>query len=169
MLFSFTVCGDKNESIRIEGERHELPSLRGYDILSVISDSGITRYRVTAAEMLVYDKAPDPYWFFPKGIYLERFDENYNIDANLVADTAKHFEQRAVWQLNGNVKIVNMEGEIFETDELFWDQREERVYTEQSMKITQPSRIIFGDGFESNQTMTKYEIKQPRGVFQMGD
>ena len=167
MSFSFAACGDKNDSIRIDGERHELPSLQEYDIVSVISDSGITRYRITSAELLMYDKAPEPYSFFPRGLYVERFDANYNIDASLVADKAKYFEQKDLWQLNGNVRIVNLQGEIFETEELFLDQKNDSVYTEQFIKITQPKRMITGYGLESNSSMTRYDIIKPRGEIQM--
>ena len=169
MSFSFIACGDKTESVIIEGERHEIPSLKEYDIITIISDSGITRYRLTSQELLVYDKASEPHSIFPQGVYLERFDQNYNIDAHLTANRAKYFEQKALWQLNDSVKIVNLEGEIFETDELFWNQNEGRIYTEQFMKITQSDKIITGDGFESNETMTQYVIKRPKGIFQMGD
>ena len=166
--FSFIACSDGNESVRLDGERHELPSLKEYDISTVVSDSGITRYRLVSPELLVYDKAPEPYSLFPQGVYIERFDQNYNVDADLTADHAKYFEQKALWQLNGNVKIKNLQGEIFETEELFWDQRSERIYTNKFMKIIQKDKTIKGTGFESNQTMTQYTIKRPVGEFLIG-
>ena len=165
MPFSFVACSDKHESVKMEGERHELPSLKEYDISTVVSDSGITRYRLISPELLVYDKAPEPYSLFPNGVHLERFDENYDVDANLYADRAKYFEQKNLWQLNGNVKITNLAGEVFETEELFWDQRSEQVYTEKFITITQTDRTITGNGFESNQSFSQYVIKRPKGIF----
>ena len=38
--------------------------------------------------------------------------------------------------------------------------REEgRIFTEEYVKITTPDEIIYGDGLESNETFSKYQIK----------
>jgi LPS export ABC transporter protein LptC len=163
MLFFFLGCGNKNEIIAL-GERENLPKLKAYNVSTVVSDSGITRYRMNTKELIVFDKVPEPYLKFPKGIYIERFDEDYHIDAQLEADEAIFFEKTSIWKLNGKVKALNLQGETFETEELFWNQKEEKIYTDKFMKITQKSRIITGLGFESNQTLTRYIIRKPKGV-----
>ena len=59
------------------------PKLKADIITTLISDSGITRYRISAQEWLVFDRDTQPYWDFPKGIYFERFNEEYVVDAYL--------------------------------------------------------------------------------------
>ena len=69
----------------------------------------------------------------------------------------------------GNVNAMNVEGEHFESELLIVSQNEDRVYTDKFIKITQKKRIINGTGFESNQTLSRYTILNPQGVFPLED
>jgi hypothetical protein len=60
---------------------------------------------------------------------------------------------------------MNRKGEHFDTQELKWDQRAHRVYSDSAIHITRERSIIEGVGFESNEEMSKYTIMHPTGVF----
>ena len=151
--------------VEVGKPREELPVLTTDSVTTLISDSGITRYRIEAAQWLVFDKTPQPYQEFPKGIYLEQFDEDLTVRASLKADYAHYNENDQVWTLQGNVHALNLEGEQFDTPEMLWDQKTHRVYSDSSIHITREKSIIEGVGFESNEQMTKYTILHPTGVF----
>lgn len=166
VLFFVSSCTEeKQERIAAIVDRSSMPQLHAMDITTVISDSGITRYRLSAPQWDVYDRANQPYWEFPKGIHIERFDLNLNVDANIHSKYAKFLENEQLWELKDDVRATNLKGELFETEHLFWSQREERFYSDTLIKITQTTQIITGIGFQSNQPMTKYTILKPQGVF----
>ena len=166
MLVLFTSCSRKGQDLgEAITERDSLPMLATYDVNSLISDSGLIRYRVVADEWLVYDRKNPSYWAFEKGVYLEKFDVDLNIETELKADTAYYYDRTKLWELKGNVAIKNVEGERFNTDQLFWDERTQRVYSDRFIRIEQKDRTITGQGFESNQQMTIYTIFKPGGVF----
>lgn len=166
VLFFIIACGtEKIEKIDAVTDRSSMPKLQATEITTVISDSGITRYRIAAPQWDVYDRAAQPYWEFPTGIHFEKFDLNLKVDANVHSNYAKFFENEQLWELRGNVKATNIQGELFETEQLFWNQREERFYSDSIIRITQTTRIITGLGFESNQSLTNYTIRNPQGVF----
>ncbi|MDD3320691.1 MAG: LPS export ABC transporter periplasmic protein LptC [Paludibacter sp.] len=165
LFLTVTCSNDKPDTIAAVVDRSTLPKLHATEITTVISDSGITRFRISAPVWDIYDKANKPYWEFPKGIHFEKFDVNLVVDANIHARYAKFNENEQIWELRGKVRSTNLQGELFETEQLFWNQREEKFYSDSLIKITQKSHIITGIGFESNQTMTKYLIKQPQGIF----
>ena len=52
----------------------------------------------------------------------------------------------------------------FESEKLFVEQRNDRIYTDRFVTITQKERIINGIGLESNQKLTKYTILEPQGI-----
>ena len=166
-LTVFVSCNstDKPEKIGAVIDRTKIPKLHAIDITTVISDSGITRYRISAPVWDIYDRASQPYWEFPKGIHLERFDQLLKVDANIHSKYAKFNENEQTWELRGKVRAINLQGELFETEQLFWDQRQERFYSDSLIKITRTTQIITGIGFESNQNMTKYRIIRPQGIF----
>ena len=107
----------------------------------------------------------DAYWAFEKGVYLEKFDSIFQVEASIKADTAYFFNKEELWKLMGNVHIQNLKGEQFDTELLYWDQRAQRIYSDEFIRIEQPDRIITGHGFESNQQMTVYTIRKPEGIF----
>ncbi|MPM84714.1 Lipopolysaccharide export system protein LptC [bioreactor metagenome] len=141
-----------------------MPRLHALQVTTVISDSGITRYRINTPQWDIYDKSNQPYWEFPAGVHFERFDEQLNVDANIHCEYAKFLENEQLWELKGNVRATNIQGELFETEHLFWNQRAEKIYSDSLIKITQANYIITGKGFESNQEMTRYQVKNTTGV-----
>lgn len=145
--------------------RDSLPVLVGDSVTTLISDSGITRYRIEASRWEVYDKKTPTCQVFPDGIYLEQFDEALTVQASLRADYAFYNEPDQHWTLRGNVHAMNRKGEQFDTQELKWDQRMHRVYSDSAIHITREKSIIEGVGFESNEEMSKYTIMHPTGVF----
>ena len=146
-------------------DRAALPQLHASDITTIISDSGITRYRIFAPCWDVYDKAIQPYWDFPNGIHFEKFNLELKVDANIHSQYARFNENQQLWELRGKVRATNLQGDLFETEQLFWDQRVKRIYSDSLIKITQISHIITGIGFESNESMTSYTIRKPQGIF----
>lgn len=168
MLCFFASCSPKStkkETIEAVTDRSSMPVIDATKVNTVISDSGVTRYRIKAPRWQIFDKAEPPYWEFIDGIVLEKFDERYNVDASIESDYAFYDERNKIWRLDGNVRAINLRGEVFETPQLFWNQNTERVYSDSSIVISRTNSIIKGVGFDSNQSMTQYTIKKPTGVF----
>ena len=146
-------------------ERDSLPVMDTRGGTTLISDSGVTRYRVNTEEWLIFDKKKPSYWAFEKGIYLEQFDSLFHIDASIKADTAYYYDRDRLWKLIGNVDIKSLKGDHVTTELLFWNQATKKVYSDKFIRIQQPDRVITGHGFESNQDMTVYVIQNIEGIF----
>lgn len=153
-------CGNKKSAIdHVKLNPAKVPTMHGVDVYSLISDSGLTRYRMKTKiwDMYTY-KVKEPYWFFPKGLQMEKLDSVYKVSANIVADTAVYYMNRRLWHLRGHVKIKNLEGLRFFTSEMFYDDRNDKVYSGRPVQIITKDRIINGVGFKSNRNMTDYTI-----------
>ena len=162
----FSSCGGSSLQTSVESlPREQAASLITDSVSTLISDSGITRYRIESPQWLIYDRTEPPYQEFPDGIYLEQFDENLTVKASLKADYAYYDETAQQWLLRGNVHALNRKGEQFDTPEMKWDQKTHRVYSDTSIHIVREKSIIEGVGFDSNEEMTKYTILNPTGVF----
>ena len=145
--------------------REEVPAVITHDVQSLISDSGITRYRIESPLWLVYDKTEPPYQEFPQGVYLEQFDTDFSVQASIKADYAYYDETAQIWTLTGHVHALNRKGEQFDTPNLNWNQQTHRVYSDSVIHITREKSIITGIGFDSNEEMSQYTILHPTGVF----
>ncbi len=161
MLVFFSSCSEKKAQGLDPVNTSLVPTIQTEDVVSLISDSGITRYKFQAKEWLMFSKAQSPYWHFPKGIYVEKFDSVFDVDASIEADTAYFWEQKKLWELKGNVKIQNIQNERFETQLLFWDQNAQKIYSDSAIRIERAGgNVIYGKGFVSNEQMTKWDILQ---------
>lgn len=170
MLLLFSACSGRNKEMgEAITERDSLPVMDTKGVMTLISDSGVTRYRINTEEWLVFDRKNPSFWAFEKGIFLEKFDSVFNVDASIKSDTAYYFDKQKLWKLMGNVDIQNMKGERFETELLYWDQNKHKVYSDRFIRIEQPDRIITGHGFDSNEQMTAYKIRKPEGIFYVDD
>ena len=147
----------------------KLPSMSTVNVATLISDSGITQYKIVSPLWNVYDEVDTPYWNFPKGIYLQKFDRAFNVIASVAADSAKFFRLQNLWKLDGNVELKKEPGELFLTQQLFWDQRRNRLYSDSFIHIETPERMLEGHGFESNDRLTKYSIRKPTGIFPVSE
>ena len=170
MFLLFPACTDKGEKMAdAVVNRDSLPSMTSLGVTTLISDSGITRYKIVTEEWMVFDKKTPPYWAFEKGVYLEKFDSLLHIDASIKADTAYYFDKKRLWELKGNVQILRQKGDKFETEQLFWDEKKKTVYSDKYIKIEQEDKTLTGYGFESNQELTEYVIKNTTGIFIVED
>ena len=170
MFVLFPACSGKDKKLTEAISKNDtLPSMKSLGVTTLISDSGITRYKIVAEEWLIYDKKNPPYWAFEKGVYLEKFDTLFRIDASIKADTAYYHEKKKLWELKGHVQILSQRGDKFQTDLLFWDEKKGKVYSDKFIQIEQEDKVIKGYGFESNQDLTEYEIKNTTGVFTVED
>ena len=71
VLFFFS-CKDNNEDIPASDfNPEEVASMVTHDVTTFISEAGITRYKLDADVWMVYDRAKEPYWYFPDGIHVE--------------------------------------------------------------------------------------------------
>lgn len=166
MFVLFPACSSQKKKTApaiVEGD--SLPTMRSTGVETLVSDSGMIRYKVITEEWLIYSKRNPPFWAFEKGVYLEKFDSLFHIDASIKADTAYYYETKKLWELRKNVHIRSQKGEKFDTDQLFWDQENKKIYSDKFIRIEGSDRVLTGYGFESNQEMTEYRIFNNTGIF----
>ena len=162
---AFSCSKQKKETVVVRFDAETSYTMRATDVSSLVSDSGITRYRFKTKEWQIFSKAKEPFWKFPQGAYVEKFDSLFQTQASVVADTAYYWDSKGLWKLIGNVEVNNIEGDKFNSELLYWDQKNEKVYSDTLIRIEQEDKIIMGVGFESNSDMTKYKIFKTNGIF----
>lgn len=164
ILLPSACSSDKKNFLPNFKDRTDVPGMFTDSVTTMISDSGRIRYRIFTEVWKVYDKAKDPYWFFPQKIYLERYNDSMKVESLVRSDTARYYSNRKLWELKKNVKLINLKGETFETSFLCWDQMQQRIYSDSFIRIEQQNQVITGYGFESNETLTKYKIFKPKSI-----
>lgn len=168
-LVTLASCeGEQEHTASAIGEHDSLPFMNAHGISTLISDSGVIRYKIVAEEWHIYDTTSPASWDFRKGFFMERYDEDMGIDLYVQADTAYLHMQRT-WELRGRVVVRNIEGTLFQTEELFWDMDEHKMWNHMPMHITMPDRELYGTDFRSNEQMTDYFVTNSVGALPAKD
>ena len=140
-----------------------------YGVNTLISDSGIMRYRIIAEQWEVNDNRNPPRWIFSRGLFLQQLDEKFHVETYIQADTANYFTTKKLWHLWGNVRIKTVDGLIFQSEELYWDQNRHELYSNMFSKLITPERELEGAYFRSDEHMRHYNISNTKGSFTRED
>ena len=140
------------------------PTMATSDVLTFISDSGYTKYKIVAPLWLMFDDCDEPFWQFPRGLSLEQYNMEMEPVANVDCDSAVYLYRQRLWRLDGDVVMVNVDRDSFLTQQLFWDQTERKIYSDSFIHIVRADRIIEGFGFESEENMRSYTVNNPTAI-----
>lgn len=159
-------------------QEHTAPAIRDRDSASVmtsygvntlISDSGVIKYKIITERWDVNTIKNPSRWTFEKGVFFEQFDEKFHVQAYIQADTAWYFDQQKLWHLRGRVKIRNINGLLYESEELYWDGIRHELYSNVFSKVTTPERSMEGTYFLSDERMAHYTVSNSKGSFTRED
>ena len=135
------------------------------NVSTLISDSGVIQYKIVSPLWRVYDQIDTPYWIFPEGLYLQKYDRAFNVIATVAADSARYFKDRKLWKLMGRVELTKAPKDLFQSEELYWDQTSNKIYSDSFIHIETATHVLEGIGFISNDKLTEYRVIKPMGIF----
>lgn len=123
------------------------PSGEADDFNLKYTDSGRIKSILISPKMLDYSNVEFPFTEFPKGIDVTLYDAKGK-KTFVVADYALSFKGTDVIDLRGHVKISTETGQFLETEQLYFDQKNEWFFTQKKFKFTDPKGVSFGEGID---------------------
>lgn len=142
----------------------DLPILEANNFETMFTDSGQVRFSLKTKKLLRFANEGKAYHEFPVGVQIIKYDEQQNIISSITADYAKEFIKEEKWEAKNNVVVTNANGDSLKTEHLIWEQKAEKIHTEEFVKIISDSRVITGVGLTSDQNMMNWKIKNPKGT-----
>jgi LPS export ABC transporter protein LptC len=142
----------------------DLESDRATDVTFIRSEKGRTKAKLHTNEFIKNDNAKPPYIDMLKGLKMELYDDSLRVESTITARSARYYPKEGNVIARDSVVVVNKEGKRLQTEELIWNQKLERIYTEKFVRITIDNQITYGDGIEANQDFTWFRIKKQRGT-----
>ncbi len=158
-------CKNDLEEIKALTNQKELPDVTVENLRSQYSINGHTQIILSTPVAYRYTNPKKEYSVFPKGISLTFYDKHMNIHSSLRADYGIYYEKKNFAKARGNVILTNVKGSILKTEELFLDEKEEKIYSIKPVNIVDKSGFeITGEGgFESNLDFTVYRFTDVYG------
>lgn len=165
MLFCLASCGelDKKKYFSRHKDSGQLKETTE-NVTITYTDSGNIKAQIKSPILTAIKDVKDPFIEMPKGIDANFYDNNKVLKSWLKANYAISYSEQKKIIVRDKVEIMNIKGEELQTEELIWDQKTQRIRTDKHVTITTKDKIFRGEGMESNQTFTDWEIKDLTGT-----
>ena len=159
-------CAEEKEHIAPAINPHDSVAVMvSYGVNTLISDSGVIKYRIVAEQWEVNQQRQPSRWIFEKGLLLENFDLAMHVLSFIQCDTAYYYDVERLWELHGRVRILTKNGLRFSSEELFWDENRHEIYSNKFSHLITPDKELQGNRFRSDEKMTKYSVRNTKGYF----
>ncbi len=159
MLFS---CSDHAK--QAEPLNEETLISRVVDSMQVItSENGQKTNVFTTPLMEDYEFAKVPFTEYRKGIEMVSYDSLGMVSSRVVADYALHWTARDLWELKGNVVVVGENERTLNSQQLTWDRKTKKIYSNVDSKVEEGQDVFIGEGFEADDDFNRWTFRRLKG------
>ena len=130
-ILSLQSCESNLKDVQRIYKTSFVPSGEADSINLKYTDSGRVKSILQSLKMIDYATAKNPFVEFPKAVLVTLIDANGN-KTIVVADKAISYKKTEVIDLIGNVKIKTYDGKVLETNQLYFDQKNEWFFTDEA-------------------------------------
>lgn len=142
------------------------------DTLTVYqSRDGKIKYKFEAPLMEYYEYARQPYTEFREGLNVTTYnDSTMEIESTLRANYGLVLEKQGLWEARGDVVATNARGQVLETQQLFWNEKTGRIYSNVDARITSADGgVINAEGFESDEEFREWSFRNATGAMEVDE
>ncbi len=164
ILLLHASCKNDLKKIHQTIDRSMLNTERADSVTIIYSKEGITKAQLFAKTFNHVQDAKPPYIEMKNGIKVLFYNDSMNLQSTLLAKYGRYFEQSGNVLVRDSVVVYNIKKEQLNTEELIWNEKLQKFYTDKFVKITTPTQIIYGNGLESNQNFSDYTILKMKGI-----
>jgi len=146
-----------------------IPDLTAKNFVYLRSDAGRIVAKLQSPRMTQF-MGENSHMEFPDGFKIEFYNRLMQVESVLTADYGIQYDKRKLIIARKNVVVIDLiANRQLEAEELVWDQRRKKIYSESKIKITTPTQILFGAGFESDENFRGYEVFKGSGDFEIDE
>ena len=164
-------CENDIERINMLTDEFEAPTIQGTNIEVIYSDSAKVKVQILAPIYKQYPTAERPYMEFEKGLEVYFYNDSAKIESEIRADYTIYYMEEQLWHATGNVVAQRFDsGDALYTDELFWDENEELIYSDSYTRVHSEGNTLYGKkGFRSHQSLSNWQLIGSSGTINVRD
>jgi LPS export ABC transporter protein LptC len=163
LLLSMYSCENDLTQLPGNGNLRDLDADRASEVTFIYSEKGVTKAKLYTKEFVGNETAKPSFIDFNKGVRMELFNDSLKIENVVTAKTARYYSKEGNVIAKDSVVARNAKGDKLETEELIWNRRLSRFYTNKPVKITANGQVTLGQSMEANQDFSNVKIENQRG------
>jgi LPS export ABC transporter protein LptC len=165
LALSFFGCEEKIlPSVISTVDSRTLPQQESWNSTIVVSDSGRISAIIVAGYIRVSDVSRQTQ--MSQGVKVRFFDREGKQTSVLTSDEGNVDEVTNNLEARKNVIVTSNDSSKMITEQLFWDNQRQLIYTPNYVQITTVKEKMQGHGFESDQSLKHYRVFQVTGQTQ---
>jgi LPS export ABC transporter protein LptC len=160
----FFGCESKFKEVQKINFTEFVPSGDADDVNLKYTDSGLIKVILLSPKMLDYSSVSFPFQEFPEGIDVTLYD-NKGKTTRVTSNYAVSYKLTGIIDLQGKVKIVSQNGQTLETEQLYYDQKNDWFFTEKKFKFTDLKGSSNGQGIDFSKDFKIINSQRIMGEF----
>jgi LPS export ABC transporter protein LptC len=166
LAITISSCENNLEVVKSFSKAENVPDMNGTNTEIIYSDSAKVKVRIVSTELEAYRHVKEPYLKFPKGLHVYFYNDSLKVNAEVSAKFAVYQENKKLWEADNDVVVVNKKGEKLNTEQLFWDENKQIIYSGKYCRITTPDSLQHSGehGMEAKQDFSEWKLLGASGT-----
>ncbi|MEP2936022.1 MAG: LPS export ABC transporter periplasmic protein LptC [Gilvibacter sp.] len=157
-------CDGNYEKVRQLNLADEAPVGIGEGIKLIHTDSGKVVANMLADKLFDYSNFDFSYYEFPDGVTVYFWDEEQKM-STITSEYGIRYDQTGIVDLRKNVHVITSDSVQLNSEQLYWDQENNWVFTDGPYTITfNDGSYNEGAGFDSSQDFKIFLSRKNTGV-----
>ena len=163
-LIVITSCTNDTKLVQEFVSDKDMPIEQIKGAQMIHTENGKIKVRVIA-NIIERFQDVQPALIFSDNLEVYFYNDSSQLQSTLMADYASIDEEKKIMFAKNNVILISIDDKRLETDELVWDEKKNKIYTDRKVKISTKKEVIFGEGFISTPDFKEYSITKVHGTF----
>jgi len=165
ILVLFSSCSNDLEKVKALTEVENYADVTVHNLNTLYSANALVKVELQAKLAEKYITRDEPFTDFQEGIYVNFYDDSLKSESKLTADYAIYYDKTKLGKAEKNVRLTNQNGSVLKTEQLFIDEKDNKIYSIKPVNITDKdgSTINSKGGFKSNLAFTVYQFTKVDG------
>lgn len=163
----FFSCKDNFKEVQQIGVLQNEPIGVAENINLKYTDSGRVKANLLSPKMRDFSNRDFAFTEFPNGIKLLLYDKGKK--STILADYAISYSESDLIDLQHNVIIITQQNDSIFANQLYYDQKNEQIFTNETFKMVSPTKIITGNGFNSDKDFKHFEALEVTGIIYLDE
>lgn len=166
VLFVLLSCRKEPTGDPIDPTVTPLQVVKNMEVVQTVN--GGVEIRMRAPEMRKYSYVADSvevsYDLYTGGFSVNAFTPDGELETRITSKEAKHIttDGKEQWLAYGDVVITNyIKQESMESDTVYWDRKEQKIYTNCYVRLSSPQGMMQGYGMESDEMARNAILLKP--------
>lgn len=164
-------CENDIQRINLITDDTLIPTVKATNIKVIYSDSAKVKVQIIAPSYLSFPDVERPYMEFPEGMEVFFYNDSGKIKSEIRADYTIYYSEDKLWHATGNVVARRLDnGDALYTEELFWDEEKELIYSDSYTRVHNKDNTLYGKrGFRSDQNLSNWQLIGSSGTINVKD